>query len=108
MVTADGLVAAASAAAVELLGARLAQVIGVPLLAGPVQQLDFGSGRPTQAGAACADPVRQALNADTLARALVRIRRADARVLTLDVISAPLHAPDGHTVIGAVTFLRPV
>ena len=52
-------------------------------------------------------PPTQALHADVLSRGLIRLRRADSVTVTIDAISAPLHAHDG-SLIGSLTFFVPL
>lgn len=101
-----GVVIAASCTAADLLGEYGPdQVVGHHLL-DVLDLVDFHGGT---AGAVYADRIAPllALSGDTLARGLIRVRLADGATRTLDVVSAPLHEPDGE-VAGIVAFLASI
>jgi PAS domain-containing protein len=102
----SGSVAAASAAASELLGEYGPdQVVGHHLL-DVVDLVDFHGGT---AGAAYADRLAPllVLAGDTLSRGLLRVRFADGSTRTLDCVAAPLHDADGK-VAGTIAFLMSI
>lgn len=101
-----GAVVAASAAAAELLGRSIGELLGHELsrVAGFV---DFhAEPQPVDGSGATLVPL-QALRHDTQARGLLRVRTADGRLLTCDAVASALH-DSSRRVIGVLTLLRAV
>jgi PAS domain S-box-containing protein len=98
----DGVVVSVSVAAVELLGAGDATLIGRPLL-DVISLVDLETGAASPEYAPRITPL-VVLGSPGLARSLMRIRHYDDAVLTLDTMSAPIHDSAGR-LIGSLTFL---
>lgn len=101
-----GAVVAASAAAAELVGRSIADLLGHELSrAGGF--VDFhAEPHPVEGGGGSLVPI-QALRHDTQARGLMRVRTPDGRLVTCDAVASALH--DGsRRVIGVLTVLRRV
>lgn len=102
-----GAVVAASAAAAELLGRAVADLLGRDLsqVGGFV---DFHvDSRPIDGGGRSSLAPIQALRHDSLARSLLRVRTPEGELITCDCIAAPLHDTT-RRVIGVLTLLRRV
>jgi PAS domain-containing protein len=95
---ADGRVAALSAGAAELLSVTATAAAGA-LLVDLVTALDFTASAAPEADLERSLPPLRALGG-VLARGLVRLRQPDGRLVTYDVVSAPL---DGG--VGSLSFL---
>jgi hypothetical protein len=76
-------------------------VVGRPLLT-VADIVDFDTGASDPDYAARIAPLA-VLGGDALMRSLLRVRRGDRAVVTLDTSSAPIHDVDG-AVVGSVTF----
>ncbi|MHB2021904.1 MAG: PAS domain-containing protein [Mycobacteriales bacterium] len=104
LLDASGRIVAVSAAAMALLGCPREQSLGNRLL-DSVAFLDFDTGEPAPSYASRVPPLL-ALSANSLARAIVRVKTA-VGTRTLDVISTPLHASNG-SLVGSLSFFAAV
>ncbi len=102
----DGRVAGVSAAAAALVNEDAANIVGRRLVGDVFVIVDFSSAAEPIGDHAIVPPT-QSLHADVLSRGLIRLRRADRVTVTIDAISAPLHAHDG-SLIGSLTFFVPL
>lgn len=102
----DGRVAGLSAAAAALVNEDAVTIVGRRLVGDVFVIVDFSSAAEPIGDHAIVPPT-QALHADVLSRGLIRLRRADSVTVTIDAISAPLHAHDG-SLIGSLTFFVPL
>lgn len=102
----EGRVAGLSASAAALVNEDAATVVGRRLVGDVFVIVDFSSAAEPIGDHAIVPPT-QALHSDVLSRGLIRLRRADGVTLTIDAISAPLHAHDG-SLIGSLTFFVPL
>lgn len=102
MLDTRGHVVSLSVSAAGLLGCSDVGVIGRPLLAViDVVDFDTGESRPDYADRVAPLGV---LGGQGLMRSLLRVRRPDGSVATIDASSAPLHDVHG-TVVGSLSFL---
>jgi PAS domain-containing protein len=102
---AHGAVVSVSVAGVELLGSGDVTIIGRHLLE-VITLVDLETGAPNPEYAPRITPL-VALESPGLARSLMRVRHADAAVVTLDTSSAPIHDVAGH-LLGSITFVSPI
>jgi PAS domain-containing protein len=98
----NGIVISASVDAAELLGVADGMVIGRHIL-DVVTLVDLESGAPNPDYAPRITPL-VVLEAPGLARSIMRVRRQDRSIATLDTSSAPIHDSHGD-LLGSVTFL---
>jgi PAS domain-containing protein len=98
----NGIVISASADAADLLGVADGMVIGRHIL-DVVTLVDLESGAPNPDYAPRITPL-VVLDAAGLARSIMRVRRRDRSIATLDSSSAPIHDAHGD-LLGSVTFL---
>jgi PAS domain-containing protein len=101
MLDAGGRVVSVSVAAATVLGWGDVGVVGRPLLT-VADIVDFDTGASDPDYAARVAPLA-VLGGNGLMRSLLRVRRSDRTVVTLDTSSAPVHDVDGG-VVGSVTF----
>lgn len=100
-----GVVVSASAAGIELLGSGPTTIIGRHILE-VINLVDLESGAPNPEYAPRITPL-VTLESPGLARSLMRVRHADATVVTLDTSSAPIHDVAGE-LLGSLTFMAPI
>lgn len=99
-----GAVVAASAAAGELLGRPIADLLGHDLTRAAAFVDFHAAPQPVDGAGGTLVPI-QALRHDTQARGLMRVRTADGHLVTCDTVASALH--DGsRRVIGVLTLLR--
>jgi PAS domain-containing protein len=103
---ADGRIAGLSASAADLVAEDALNVVGRRLVGDVFVLVDFSSAAEPMSDHTLVPPTL-AIASDVLSRGLVRLRRTDGVTVTLDAISAPLHADDG-SVIGSLTFFAPL
>lgn len=104
-----GNVIAASEPAADLLAdARPERLVGGPLERS-VDLVDFTADvRPLTAAELRRIPPIAALRTQSLCRGLLRVRRPDGVLRTVDAVAAPLHGAQAPAVVGAISFLAAV
>jgi PAS domain-containing protein len=102
----EGRIAGISAGAAALFAEAPVELVGRRLVGDVFTLVDFSSAAEPMSDHTLVPPTL-AIASDVLSRGLVRLRRTDAVTVTLDAISAPLHADDG-SVIGSLTFFAPL
>jgi PAS domain-containing protein len=102
-----GRVAGCSERAAELLGEPRDGMRGRALLDDIIDVIDFSAQARPGHHYALRIPPLLALASEMPARGLLRVRHGDGRHVTLDAVSAPVHAPGGQ-LAGSVSFLAAV
>jgi PAS domain-containing protein len=102
-----GRVAGCSEPAAELLGESTLDMRGRVLVGDVIHVVDFSAQAGPGDSYASRIPPLLALQSEMPARGLLRVRHLDGRHVTLDAVSAPLHAPGGE-LAGSVSFLAAV
>src|SRR3954468_15413896 len=102
-----GRVAGCSKPAAELLGEGPEEMRGRTLVGDVIDVVDFSAQAGPGDHYALRIPPLLALASEMPARGLLRVRHGDGRHVTLDAVSAPLHASSGR-LAGSVSFLAPV
>jgi PAS domain-containing protein len=102
-----GRVAGCSEPAAELLGELSARMLGRPLVGDVIELVDFSANAGPGDSYALRIPPLLALTSERPTRGLLRVRHGDGRRVTLDAVSAPVHAPGG-ALAGSVSFLTAV
>jgi PAS domain-containing protein len=93
--------------AAELLGEPRNGMRGRSLVGDVIHVVDFSAQAGPGDSYAMRIPPLLALTSEMPARGLLRVRHGDGRHVTLDAVSAPLHAPAG-VLAGSVSFLAAV
>ena len=102
-----GRVAGCSAPAAELLGEPRDQMRGRPLVGDVIDVVDFSAQAGPGDHYALRIPPLLALASEMPARGLLRVRHSDGRHVTIDAVSAPVHATGGR-LAGSVSFLAAI
>ena len=102
-----GRVAGCSVPAAEMLGEGLDQMRGRSLVGEVIDVVDFSAQAGPGDHYALRIPPLLALASEMPARGLLRVRHGDGRHVTIDAVSAPLHAPGGR-LAGSVSFLAAI
>jgi hypothetical protein len=102
-----GRVAGCSMPAAELLGEGSEQMRGRSLVGDVLDVVDFSAQAGPGDHYALRIPPLLALASEMPARGLLRVRHNNGRHVTLDAVSAPLHAPGGR-LAGSVSFLAAI
>ncbi len=92
-----------SSAAGVLLGRDHFSIIGRRLV-DELDLVDFSIAAESLEGHLAQVPPLVALSAGALSRGLVRLRRGDGVIVTLDIVASPLHGTDG-SLIGSLCFM---
>lgn len=102
-----GRVAGCSEPAAELLGEPTERMRGRALVGEVIDVVDFSAQAGPGDHYALRIPPLLALASEMPARGLLRVRHNDGRHVTIDAVSAPLHAPGGR-LAGSVSFLAAI
>ena len=102
-----GRVAGCSVPAAEMLGEPTERMRGRSLVGEVIDVVDFSAQAGPGDHYALRIPPLLALASEMPARGLLRVRHGDGRHVTIDAVSAPLHAPGGR-LAGSVSFLAAI
>lgn len=99
-----GRVAGVSEPCAELLGELRSRILGRILVGDVIELVDFSAEAGPGDSYALRIPPLMALTSEMPSRGLLRVRHSNGNRVTLDAVSAPVHAPGG-ALAGSVSFL---
>jgi PAS domain-containing protein len=102
-----GRVAGCSQPAGELLGELPKEMVGRPLVGDVIEVVDFSAQAGPGDSYALRIPPLLALTSERPTRGLLRVRHGNGRRVTLDAVSAPVHAVGG-ILAGSVSFFTAI